>query len=140
MKLASVVKEDPNQVYARANGYLAKGCMDLAENLYFKLLNSRDNGSHLDVEIQADILHNLGMIAERRQNLDLAIEYYQQAVSVNQNRSMTWLFLAKSYLTRFEHKGNNKDLKAGFDAIHQAESDNPNYPVIRFLKQKFAVV
>jgi Tfp pilus assembly protein PilF len=97
-----------------------------------------ENGSYLDVDIHADILHNLGMVAEKRRNDDLAIDYYQQAVDLNSGRSMTWLFLAKLHLNRFDRSGNNLDLKQGFYAIRQAEANNFHYPVIKFLKAKYA--
>jgi hypothetical protein len=80
------------------------------------------------------------MLAERRRNFDLAIDYYQQAVDLNRKRSMTWLFLAKLHLNRFDHSGNNLDLNEGFYAIRQAEANNFDYPVIKFLKAKYAVV
>jgi tetratricopeptide (TPR) repeat protein len=101
LKLASIVKEDWEFIYARANVYLAKGCFDLAEDLYLKLLNLLEKESHLNFNIHADILHNLGMLAEGRGNFDLAIDYYRQSVNLNHERSMTWLFLAKLYLNRF---------------------------------------
>jgi tetratricopeptide (TPR) repeat protein len=140
LKLASMVKEDLGLVYARANVFLAKGCLDLAENLYFKLLDLQEYGSYLDVDTHADILHNLGMLEEKRHNNDLAINYYQQAVDLNRQHSMTWLFLAKLYLNRFDCSGNNLDLKEGFYAIRQAEANNLHYPVIKFLKEKYMAI
>jgi tetratricopeptide (TPR) repeat protein len=140
LKLATMVKEDLNLLYTRANAYLAKGCLDLAEGLYFKLLDLQENGSYLEQNIHADILHNLGMVAEKRRNDDLAIDYYQQAVDLISERSMTWLFLAQLYLNRFDQSGNNSDLKQGFYAIRQAEANNFHYPVIKFLKAKYAAM
>jgi tetratricopeptide (TPR) repeat protein len=140
LKLASRVKENRELIYARANVYLAKGCLDLAEELYFKLINLQKSGSCLDFNIHADILHNLGMLAERRGNFDQAIDYYQQSVNLNRERSMTWLFLAKLYLNRYDCFGNKSDLEIGLDAIKWAEDNHNQYPVIKVLKAKYALV
>lgn len=137
LKLASMMKEDLELLYARANGYLANGSPGIAENLYHKILSLGETGVAIDPETEADVLHNLGMIAEERLNFDLAIDYYQKAVTLNKQRSMTWLFLAKLLLNRFERLQSKLDLKAGLEAVAQAEANNSHYPVIRLLKEKY---
>ena len=137
LKLAPV-KEDKRNIYIRANGHLAKGCYDLAEELYWKLIALDDSGDKLNQEIYADILHNLGMIAEKRQDDDLAIHYYCQSVAKNSGRSHTWVFLAKSYFNRFEKSKDPNDRKAAFAALQKAEAAPIEYPVIKILKEKYA--
>jgi len=137
LKLA-LVKEDKTSIYIRANGHLARGCYDLAEELYCKLIRLDDSGDKLEPEIHADILHNLGMIAEKRHDYDLAIHYYGQSVVINSERSRTWVFLAKSYFNRFEKSGDLSDHKAAFAALQKAEASPVNYPIIKILKEKYS--
>jgi tetratricopeptide (TPR) repeat protein len=138
LKLASKINEDRDLIYAKANVYLANGCLDLAEGLYSKLLELQEKENFLDKNIHADIFHNLGMLAEKRGNFDSAIEYYQQAVNLDSNRSMTWLFLAKLYLNRFDGSQNHHDLQIGLEAVRRAEASSSQYPVIKILKKKYA--
>jgi tetratricopeptide (TPR) repeat protein len=138
LKLASKINGERDLIYAKANVYLANGCLDFAEGLYFKLLELQEKENLLDMNIRADIFHNLGMLAEKRGNFDSAIEYYQRAVDLNSDRSMTWLFLAKLYLSRFDGSRNYRDLKIGLEAVRRAEASHSQYPVIQILKNKYA--
>jgi tetratricopeptide (TPR) repeat protein len=139
LDLASNGKENHNLLYIKANAYLAKGRLDLAESLYLKLLLINEIEDSLDLETHADIFHNLGMIAERRLKNDSAIDYYKKAVERNSKRSMTWIFLAKLYFTRYELTGNELDHKAGINALNSAEETNFTYPIIGILKAKYAI-
>ncbi len=137
LKLVPALHEDPNLLYSKANIYLAKGCLDIAESLYHKLLSLSEAGVKIKKELHADILHNLGMISERRHNLEAAIGFYQQALRNNKQHSMTWLFLAKIYLERYEELGEKQDYQAGFKALNKAAEYKPEFPVVKLLKEKF---
>lgn len=137
LKLA-LVKEDKTSIYIRANAHLARGNFDLAEELYYKLITLDKNGDRLDPKIYADILHNLGMIADKKQNIDLAIKYFRQSVMKNSERFLTWVFLAKLYFNRYERLGNPLDKKAAFKALQRAEAAPLKYPIIKTLKEKYA--
>lgn len=138
LKLVPDLKEDPNLLYTKANVYLAKGCYDIAENLYRKLLNYDEIETGITRESRADIFHNLGMISERRQNWVDAIFFYKQALRNNKQHSMTWLFLARVYLERYEQSGDLKDYQAGKKALNKAAEHKPEYPVIKILKERYA--
>ncbi|NLW46637.1 MAG: tetratricopeptide repeat protein [Firmicutes bacterium] len=138
LKLVPALHEDPKSLYDKANLYFVKGCMDIAESLYHKVLNLSESGVKISPELKADILHNLGMISERRHNLRAAIKFYRQAVRNDKQHSMTWLFLAKVYLERYEKLGNKQDHQAGFRALNKAAEFKPEYPVIRILKERFS--
>lgn len=138
LKLVPALHEDPDLLYSKANVYLAKGCLDIAESLYHKVLNLSKSGSKITPELQADILHNLGMLSERRHNLEAAIDFYQQALRNDRQHSMTWLFLARVYLERYEKLGDKQDHQAGFKALNKAAELKPEYPVVKILKERFA--
>lgn len=137
LKLVPALHEDPNLLYKKANAYLAKGCLDIAESLYHKLLSGNETSVKIPQELRADILHNLGMISERRNNLDSAINFYQQALRNDKKHGMTWLFLAKVYLERYEKLGDKRDQQAGFKALNKAAELKPEYPVVKILKARF---
>ncbi len=137
LKLVPALHVDPNFLYNKANVYLAKGCLDIAESLYHKLLNLNESGAKITKELRADVLHNLGMISERRHNLEAAINFYQQAVENDKQHGMTWLFLAKAYLERYEKLGDKQDHQAGCRALNKAAEFKPEYPVVKILKERF---
>ena len=139
LELATSLPEEVHEIYTRANGYLAKGCLDFAERLYSRLLAIYTQGSPIDPDLLADILHNLGMIAQERQYGNLALSYYLQALEMNEERSMTWLFLAQIYFERFDESHHQADLSSGRTAVLKAEAINGNYPIIKILKQKYAI-
>lgn len=138
LKLVPALHEDPNELYTKANAYFAKGCLDVAESLYRKILELSSNGVRIKRDIRADVLHNLGMISERRHNLDGAISFYRQAVRSNKQHGMTWLFLARVYLERYEKLGEKQDYMAGLRALTRAAEIEPQFPVVKILKEKFA--
>jgi tetratricopeptide (TPR) repeat protein len=138
LKLVPDLHEDPNLLYSKANVYLAKGCFDIAESLYCKLLNHNETEVEINRELKADIFHNLGMISERRQNWKSAVYFYRQALRSNKQHSMTWLFLARVYLERYEKLGEIQYYHAGKKALNKAAELRPEYPVIKILKERFA--
>lgn len=138
LKLVPGLQEDPNLIYTKANVYLAKGCYDIAENLYHKLLNYSEIETGITRESRADIFHNLGMISERRQNWEDALFFYKQALRNNKQHSMTWLFLARVYLEQYEQSGDIKAYQAGKKALNKAAELKPEYPVIKILKERYA--
>lgn len=138
LKLVPDLGEDLNSLYSKANAYLAKGCFDIAESLYRKLLNRSEIETGITREVRADIFHNLGMISEHRQNSDAAVYFYRQALRHNKQHSMTWLFLARVYLERYEKFGDIQDYQAGKKAVNKAAELKPEYPVVRILKARFA--
>ncbi len=138
LKLVPALHEDPNLLYAKANVYLARGCLDIAESLYHKVLSLSESGAKITPELRADILHNLGMLSERRHNPEAAIDFYQQALRNDREHSMTWLFLARIYLERYEKLGDKQDYQAGFRALNKAAELKPEYPVVKILKERFA--
>jgi len=138
LKLVPALHEDPNLLYSKANVYLAKGCLDIAESLYHKVLNLSKSGAEITPELEVDILHNLGMLSERRHNPEAAIDFYQQALRSGKQHSMTWLFLARVYLERYEKLGDKRDHQAGFKALIKAAEFKPEYPVVKILKERFA--
>lgn len=137
LKLVPALHEDPQFLYNKANLYLAKGCLDIAESLYHKVLNLGESGAKITPELKADIMHNLGMIYERRNNLEAAVRFYRQAVRNDKHHRMTWLFLAKVYLERYEKLGDKQDYQAGFRALNKAAELKPEYPVVKILKERF---
>lgn len=138
LKLAPKTTEDPNLLYTKANAYLAKGCLDIAESLYHKLLNHSEAETGISRELRGNIFHNLGMISEERRNLKDALFFYRQALRNNKEHSMTWLFLAKIYLERYEQSGSPLDYQAGLKALHKVAEVKPDYPVVKILKERFA--
>lgn len=138
LKLVPKLYEDPKFLYDKANVYLAKGCLDIADGLYHKVLNLSESGAKITPELRADIMHNLGMISEHRHNLEAAINFYRQAVRNDKQHSMTWLFLAKAYLERYEKLGNIQDHQAGVKALNKAAELKPEYPAVKVLKEKFS--
>ena len=127
-----------NTLYSQANMLLAEASQEKAKNIYQKLLKSDHEA--LDPNMKADILHNLGMIAESEEDVSAAIRFYREAIAINENRSATWLFLARIYLNRFEKNGDSADYQAGVFSVVQAEkSATTNYPVIGLLKKKYAL-
>lgn len=138
LKLVPALQEDPKLLYDKANVYLAKGCFDIAESLYRKILNRSEFESGISRELRADIFHNLGMIAKHRHNWEEAIYFYKQALGNNKGHGMTWLFLAKIYLERYEQSGNIQDYQAGKKALNKAAEIKPGYPVVKILKERFS--
>jgi len=138
LKLVPKINEDPYLLYTKANAYFAKGCLDIAESLYHKLLNRSEAETGISRQLRADIFHNLGMISEERRNLKDAVFFYRQALRNNKQHNMTWLFLAKIYLERYEQSGSLLDYQAGLKALHKAAEANPDYPVVKILKERFA--
>lgn len=137
LKLVPDLQEDPKLLYDKANVYLAKGCFDVAESLYRKILNrSEFFETGISHEMRADIFHNLGMISETRRNWDEAIYFYKQALGDKQH-GMTWLFLARIYLERYEQSGDIQDYQAGEKALNKAAEIKPEYPVVKILKERF---
>ncbi len=137
LKLVPDLHEDPNFLYTKANVYLAKGCFDIAESLYRKLLNRSQAEAGITSELRADIFHNLGMISERRQNWEAAVYFYRQALRSNKQHIMTWLFLARVYLERYEQSGDIQDYQAGKKALNKGAELKPEYPVVKILKARF---
>lgn len=127
------------KLYFKGNLLLSKNSYELAEKCYTRVLKLRKNGVEVSREITADIFHNLGMIAETKKDFDSAIGFYQQSLSENCHRSMTWLFLAKLFLERFESKQQDEDYRSGLDAIHQAELSDINFPAIQFMKKRYQI-
>ena len=138
LRLVPKINEDPNLLYTKANVYLAKGCIDIAESLYHRLLNQSEAEVGFTRELRADVYHNLGMISEERRNLKDALFFYKQALRNNKQHSMTWLFLAKIYLERYEQSGSLLDHQAGLKALHKAAELKPEYPVVKVLKERYA--
>lgn len=138
LKLVADLQEDPNLLYTKANLYLAKGCFDIAESLYLKLINRSDVDYKITRELRSDIFHNLGMISERRQNWKDAVYFYRQALRNNKRHGMTWLFLARVYLERYEQSGDIQAYQAGKKALNKAAEHKPEYPVIKILKERYA--
>ncbi|MGE5604410.1 MAG: tetratricopeptide repeat protein [Bacteroidota bacterium] len=140
LKLVPDLQEDPKLLYTKANVYLAKGCFDIAESLYHKILNRSEVETGITRELRADIFHNLGMISEQRQNWDNAVYFYKQALRNNKQHGMTWLFLARVYLERYEQSGDIQDYQAGKRAINKAAEFKPEYPIVKILKERFVSV
>ena len=138
LKMVTDLYEDPNLLYTKANVYLAKGCFDIAESLYLKMLSRSEVDDGITRELRADTFHNLGMISERRQNWKDAIYFYKQALRNNKRHGMTWLFLARVYLERYEQSGDIQDYQAGKKALNKAAEFKPEYPVVKILRERFA--
>lgn len=136
-KLVPDLQEDPKLLYDKANVYLAKGCFDIAESLYREILNRDEFETEISHELRADIFHNLGMISEHRRNWEEAIYFYEQALGNNKGHGMTWLFLARIYLERYEQSGDIQDYQAGKKALNKAAEIKPKFPAVKILKKRF---
>ena len=142
MELALSEKEQSTQVYdlyLKGNCLLAKNKLDLSKRFYLRVLKLIKKGLPVNTAIYADTLHNLGMIAEQEQKHEAAIEYYQLAVTVNPQRSMTWIFLAKLYFERFQNLKHDEDYQLGINALNQADTGTVHFPAVKYLKNKFNI-
>jgi tetratricopeptide (TPR) repeat protein len=128
-----------NRWYIRGNAFLAQHREVLAETCYHKILSLKETGVLVPTNILADVLHNLGLIAEERQDAELAITYYSRALQEDENHRMTWLFLAKLYFERYEKKRCLTDYRSGMSALYYAETALHNFPAVRYLKRKYAI-
>jgi len=140
LKLALLGKERFNparRIYDKANYFLARGQSEPARQFYLKLITMKESGDLVNREIYADILHNLGMIAENNRQYDLAINYYRQVIAASSKHRMTWLFLARAYLDRFQREADPADLTSGGEAIKEAEKAGLSFPALRYLKKKY---
>lgn len=128
-----------HRIYIRANALLAGRHETLAAKSYQKLLALRAAGITVDSKILADVLHNLGMIAENNQETESAIIYYSRALQEDETHSMTWLFLAKLYMERYQREKRKTDYEQALNALVKAEVTTKDFPAVQFLKQKFAI-
>lgn len=127
------------RLYMRGNLLLANHRPELAAKQYQKYLAFYHQGWEAEPAVVADIYHNLGMIAEERQEIDNAIAYYQQALNLDAQHGMTWLFLAKLYLNRYEEEHRQSDRILGTKALEEAERYKSGFPAVRFLKKRYAI-
>ncbi|HOP73506.1 MAG TPA: tetratricopeptide repeat protein [Bacillota bacterium] len=127
------------QLYRRGNLFLANGRPELAVKHYQKYLAFYHQGWEAEPVVVADIYHNLGMIAEERQAIDEAIAYYEQALKYDAYHGMTWIFLAKLYLNRYEEQHRQSDRMMGVKALEEAERCKTGFPAVNFLKKRYAI-
>ncbi|HOJ76510.1 MAG TPA: tetratricopeptide repeat protein [Bacillota bacterium] len=142
LKLAVSDKEQFNLAYSfykKGNLLLAKNNLELAEEYYQKICALKRSGLPIDAEMYADVLHNLGTIAESQGETAKAIALYKQAIETNPKRKMTWLFIAKLYLECFTQDRSMRSFKAALEAIKEFEKYDPSYPALQYLKKKYNI-
>ena len=142
LKLAISVNEQDNLVklaYQRGNLLIAKGKLNLAEKQYHKVVALAKSGVSVNRDILSDVYHNLGMIAEENRNLEDAVNFYRASLHEKSERSMTWLFLARIYLERFDATKQLEDFHSGVRALVEAEGLKSDLPVVKYLKYKYKI-
>ncbi len=127
------------RLYRQGNLFLAQRRPELAAKQYQKYLAFYHQGWEAEPAVIADIYHNLGMIAEERQAIDEAIDCYQHALKHNAYHGMTWVFLAKLYLNRYEEEHRQSDRILGIEALKEAERYKTGFPAVDFLKKRYAI-